>query len=236
MPELTRDDLLRATAGDVGRFVVRIGGKEELIPEVQDLWGQVPFDISTLPKLSVRQKALLAIVFFQAKSLLEKLSGRTRTDGIFAGVEWSKKQQDAFLSTARQFSAGKGGKGILTCYPWLDLRHKIPALRESLGMSDEGLRKAVNRLRIRLIKSNTAKIGSDSITRSSALLLLNTRLARKPGNEGKTAQQIWDFYASSKRNAPGFSKLKAILKSHGANCSPLATHKDTFPNLFSSQL
>lgn len=58
----TWDELMAATIDDVRQMS---SGRDQLIPEVQELWEKVPFDIRNIPRFSVHEKALLALVFFR---------------------------------------------------------------------------------------------------------------------------------------------------------------------------
>ncbi|MSU51837.1 MAG: hypothetical protein EXS41_00335 [Opitutaceae bacterium] len=156
--------------------------------------------------------------------------------GIFAGLNWSRKKQNGFLKEVRKRFQGKGGGEVSYLYPWLDARHEVPKLREALGMSDEGMRKMVKRLAVRIIKSRKAKIGPDSIDWNGALVLLDARLDRSRSKKNNPAQRVWDVYASFHRSAPGFVELKSILESHGASCTPPAPIGGDLFGPFSSQL
>jgi hypothetical protein len=232
------EGMMKSSVHDVSKYLIVKGGIEQMIPEVADLWEEVPHDIRLIPGLTQRQKALIALTFAQARfwrvehdrirqviaeNGLALMVGNAEAlkafaDGSFAGLGWSEAKKKTAMREVKRWSRGKGRRHVDSYYPWLKPAHEVPKLQTALGISDEGFRKAAARLGVNIAKSNSAKIAPGTVNREGTLKLLQARLQRRRAGDDKPAQRIWDCYAHGMAGHPGFSELRTILATHGATC------------------
>jgi hypothetical protein len=190
---------------DIERLVEPDGRSEKLTSEVEQLWAEVPTDINQVSGRRVRERALLAVTFAQAKYWREFESGKVLLDAMREWKERKKKLQ---------------ARSIDPHFDWLAKFHTVPEVRRGLGMSAKGLRNLIRRLKIKLLKCPNKWKEADIFSPGDSLRVLDSHLNRQRSHENYPAEMIWTSYAINHAQTPGFARLKSILKKHGAKCEP----------------
>lgn len=222
---------------DAARYVESANGKDKLNKCGLDLWNYLPAFVHNYPgvkNLSPAAKGYLALRDAQAKywyTAYDLLTCLLKSLSLFDLVESekSKLETEKMIKSIKAFNSspagkslqGKGGRPIDCNYQWLLEWHDVPSLRRALGMSDEGIAKLLNRLKISSVKNPGPKNNIRRVGTKGALMLLSARLSR-PANSGtQTARAIWDKYASKQMGKKGYFTLYWLLAA-AASWSPEA--------------